>query len=223
MTLLYTFRRRAVAALAVLMFAVPPAMPAGAAVFSPESFTLDNGMQVVVVSNRRAPVVTHMVWYRAGAMDEPPGRTGVAHLLEHLMFKGTKAYPDGAFSQIVARNGGQDNAFTSWDYTGYFQRVALDRLPLVMELEADRMSNLVLTDEVVDPERDVDLAGLGVTAPSATWTYLINDDPFRDQLAMVLTGPGKTTMSIGAALFAPFFFFLWLLVERLAGSKRKRN
>jgi len=100
------------------MFAAGLAASAAAAVFDPDSFTLDNGMQVVVVSNHRAPVVTHMVWYRAGAMDEPPGRTGVAHLLEHLMFKGTKAFPDGAFSQIVARNGGRENAFTSQDFTG---------------------------------------------------------------------------------------------------------
>ena len=91
--------------------------PAGARVFSPDSFTLDNGMQVVVVANHRAPVVTHMVWYRAGAMDQAPGRTGAAHLLEHLMFKGTEAYPDGVFSQIVARNGGRENAFTSQDFT----------------------------------------------------------------------------------------------------------
>ena len=155
MTLLCTFRRPAVATLAVLMFAVPLAMPAGAAVFSPDSFTLDNGMQVVVVSNRRAPVVTHMVWYRAGAMDEPPGRTGVAHLLEHLMFKGTEAFPDGVFSQIVARNGGRENAFTSQDFTGYFQSVAADRLELMMELESDRMTNLILSQDDIDTERQV--------------------------------------------------------------------
>jgi zinc protease len=144
---------RAVALAAVIAFAFSPT--AGAKVFSPESFTLDNGMQVVVVSNHRAPVVTHMVWYRAGAMDEAAGRTGAAHLLEHLMFKGTESNPDGVFSQIVARNGGRENAFTSQDFTGYFQSVAADRLELMMELEADRMVNLVLSQEDIDTEREV--------------------------------------------------------------------
>lgn len=144
---------RAVTLAAVVAFAVSP--PALAKVFSPDNFTLDNGMQVVVVSNHRAPVVTHMVWYRAGAMDEAPGRTGAAHLLEHLMFKGTKAHPDGVFSQIVARNGGRENAFTSQDFTGYFQSVAADRLALMMELEADRMTNLAMSQEDIDTEREV--------------------------------------------------------------------
>ena len=119
------------------------------------TFTLDNGMQVVVIPDHRAPVVTHMVWYRVGAADEPRGQSGVAHFLEHLMFKGTEKIAPGEFSRIVARHGGQDNAFTSQDYTGYFQRIAKDRLPLVMEMEADRMSNLQLSDEHVLPERDV--------------------------------------------------------------------
>lgn len=121
----------------------------------PETFSLANGMQVVVIEDRRAPVVTHMVWYRVGSADEPPGKSGIAHFLEHLMFKGTEKYPDGVFSEIVARNGGRENAFTSYDYTAYFQRVARDRLPLVMELEADRMTGLVLTEEKVLPERRV--------------------------------------------------------------------
>jgi zinc protease len=96
-----------------------------------------------------------MVWYKVGAADEPQGKAGIAHFLEHLMFKGTEKHPDGAFSRIVRANGGNDNAFTSQDYTAYFQRVMKDRLPLVMELEADRMQNLVLTDENVLPERAV--------------------------------------------------------------------
>ncbi len=128
---------------------------ARAQVFSPTSFTLENGLHVVVVENHRAPIVSHMVWYRAGAADEPPGKSGIAHFLEHLMFKGTQTLQPGEFSRIVARNGGRDNAFTSWDYTGYVQTVARDRLGLVMRMEADRMANLVLTDEVVLPERDV--------------------------------------------------------------------
>lgn len=118
-------------------------------------FQLDNGMDVVVIEDHRVPVVTHMVWYRVGAADEPRGVSGVAHFLEHLMFKGTDEIPDGAFSKIIAANGGQDNAFTSQDYTGYFQRIAADRLGLVMKMEADRMTDLVLTEEHVLKERDV--------------------------------------------------------------------
>lgn len=122
---------------------------------APETFTLANGMQVLVIPDHRVPVVTHMVWYRIGAADEEPGKSGLAHFLEHLMFKGTKKVGPGQLSRIVARNGGRDNAFTSSDYTAYYQRVALDRLPLVMEMEADRMANLTLTDTEVLPERDV--------------------------------------------------------------------
>lgn len=120
-----------------------------------ESFTLQNGLQVVVIPDRRAPVVTHMIWYKVGSADEPEGQSGVAHFLEHLMFKGTSNYPDGAFSKMVAERGGQENAFTSTDYTAYFQRVSREHLPLMMKLEADRMQNLVLSEEVVAPERDV--------------------------------------------------------------------
>ncbi len=124
-------------------------------VFGAETFTLDNGLQVIVVENHRAPVVFHSVWYRIGAADEPPGKSGIAHFLEHLMFKGTTTREAGEFSRLVALNGGSENAFTSQDYTGYFQKIARDRLELVMELEADRMANLVLSDEGVLPERDV--------------------------------------------------------------------
>ena len=118
-------------------------------------FKLDNGMQVIVIPDRRAPVVTHMVWYRVGAADEPPGVSGIAHFLEHLMFKATDKIPSGEFSKTVARNGGQDNAFTTQDTTAYFQRVAKDRLPLVMKMEADRMVNLQLAEKEVLTERDV--------------------------------------------------------------------
>ena len=126
---------------------------ARAGVFNPTTFTLKNGMQVVIVENHRVPVVSHMVWYRVGSADEGPGETGIAHFLEHLMFKGTKKRKPGEFSQIVARNGGQENAFTSTDYTAYFQTIAADRLEMVMEMEADRMTNLVITDKEVEPER----------------------------------------------------------------------
>ena len=116
---------------------------------------LDNGMEVVVIPDHRAPVVTHMVWYRNGSADDPPLKSGIAHFLEHLMFKGTKNHPQGEFSQLVADLGGQENAFTGHDYTSYFQRVPREHLATMMEYEADRMTNLVLSDEVVAPERDV--------------------------------------------------------------------
>lgn len=145
--------RVALALAAVALFAGP--LPARAQVFDPTTFTLDNGLEVVVVENHRAPIVTHMVWYKVGAADEPPGKSGIAHFLEHLMFKGTETVPPGEFSDVIAKNGGSENAFTSWDYTGYFQSIAADRLPLVMRYESDRMANLRLTDKVVLPERDV--------------------------------------------------------------------
>lgn len=128
---------------------------AQAAVFYPETFTLDNGMQVVLVKNHRVPVVRHMVWYKVGSADEPKGVSGMAHYFEHLMFKGTPSVPDGQFSKIVARNGGRDNAFTSYDFTAYHQTVAKDRLELVMKMEADRMRNLTLTADIMETERQV--------------------------------------------------------------------
>lgn len=131
------------------------ATPASAQMFEPETFTLDNGLQVVVVTNRRAPVVSHWVWYRVGTADSPAGKSGLPHFVEHLMFKGTDTLAPGEFSRTVARNGGTENAMTSSDFTAYFQNIAKDRLPIVMRMEADRMANLQLTDEVVLPERDV--------------------------------------------------------------------
>ena len=122
-----------------------------AAVFNPKTFKLKNGMEVVVVNNSRVPVLTHMVWYKVGSADEGAGESGIAHFLEHLMFKGTKTRKPGEFSQIVAR----ENAFTSYDYTAYFQTIAADRLEKMMELEADRMTNLVITSKEVEPERQV--------------------------------------------------------------------
>lgn len=120
-----------------------------------ESFTLGNGLEVVVIPDHRAPVVTHMVWYEVGSADEPQGKSGIAHFLEHLMFKGTSTHPAGEFSQVVTDIGGAENAFTSYDYTAYFQRVAREHLPTMMAYEADRMANLVLSDAVVTPERQV--------------------------------------------------------------------
>ncbi len=118
-------------------------------------FKLANGLEVVVVPDHRAPVVTHMIWYKVGAADETPGKSGLAHFLEHLMFKGTEKHPGAAFSQDVAAIGGQENAFTTSDYTGFFQRVPRERLKEMMALEADRITNLVLTDAVVKPELNV--------------------------------------------------------------------
>ena len=118
-------------------------------------FELDNGMQVVVVEDHRAAVVQHMVWYRVGSADEPAGSSGVAHFLEHLLFKATDNMEEGELSRTVARNGGRDNAFTSFDYTAYFQRVASDRLGLMMQMEADRMRNIRLTEENIVTERRV--------------------------------------------------------------------
>lgn len=138
--------------LAALLLAQPAAADRG---FDVHSFTLKNGLQVVVFPNHRAPIVNHMIWYKVGSADERKGKSGEAHFLEHLMFKGTHEVGPQEFSKIVARNGGRDNAFTSYDYTAYWQTIAADKLEMVMRMEADRMHNLVLTDAVVDPERNV--------------------------------------------------------------------
>jgi len=140
-------RRSALWAVAALSLAFP------AAAETVTNFQLANGLDVVVIEDHRAPVVVHMVWYRVGSADETRGKSGIAHFLEHLMFKGTEKIAPGGFSAIVEAQGGNDNAFTSWDYTAYFQRVAADRLDLMMELEADRMRNLRLLEEDVTTER----------------------------------------------------------------------
>jgi zinc protease len=145
---------RALALILALCTLVPQsrAAPTGA---EPSYFKLANGLEIVVIPDRRTPVVTHMVWYKVGAADEPPGKSGIAHFLEHLMFKGTERFPSGRFSGTVAGIGGQENAFTANDYTGYFQRVSKDHLPQLMALEADRMTGLILSDDVVRPELQV--------------------------------------------------------------------
>ena len=140
-------------AIAATLFAGAPAARSAGPDIS--HFTLANGLEVVVVPDRRTPVVTHMVWYKVGSADEPLGKSGIAHFLEHLMFKGTEKNPAGLFSKTVATLGGQENAFTSVDYTGYFQRIAREHLEKVMAFEADRMTGLVLTEANVPPERDV--------------------------------------------------------------------
>lgn len=146
-----------VPALAVMMASsIVMHAPAGAAIAdSVTSFTLDNGLEVVVIEDHRVPVATHMVWYKVGAADEPPTKSGIAHFLEHLMFKGTEAHPAGEFSKVVADIGGQENAFTSSDYTAYYQKIAKEHLGLMMEYEADRMTGLILAPDAVESELQV--------------------------------------------------------------------
>ncbi len=165
-----------VAATALLWLA-----PAAAQSFNPAVYTLDNGLELIVVENHRAPIAVQMAYYKVGAADEEPGKSGLAHFLEHLMFKGTKTRAPGEYSRIIAENGGRENAFTTQDFTGYWQKFAADRLPLMMDLEADRMVNLELQDENVLPELQVVLeerrqrvdnepAGiLGEQVQGATW------------------------------------------------------
>ena len=119
------------------------------------TYVLDNGMEVVVIEDNRAPVVVHMLWYKVGSADELVGASGVAHFLEHLLFKATDVLASGEFSATVAANGGSDNAFTSYDYTAYFQRIASDRLELMMQMESNRMNNLQITAADVETERQV--------------------------------------------------------------------
>ncbi len=132
--------------------------PSHAAVFNPETFTLSNGLQIVIVQNRLSPAVVQMVWYKVGSVDEPEGKSGLAHYLEHLMFRGTEQVPPGEFNRIIAAQGGSSNAFTSHDFTAYHEAIAADRLAMVMQLEADRMQNLRITQETALPERDVVLS-----------------------------------------------------------------
>jgi zinc protease len=139
----------AVLALALLTF------PAQAKTFNAEQFTLDNGMQVVVIPNHRAPVVTHMLWFKVGAADELPGRSGMAHYLEHLLFKGTEKQAPGEFSKTVKTLGGNENAFTSQDYTAYYESIAVANLPKIMEMEADRVQNLKVPNEHYQSEKSV--------------------------------------------------------------------
>jgi zinc protease len=142
---------------AAALFAIS-AGPAAAEEWKPETFTLSNGMDVIVLPDHRAPVVTHMLWYKVGAVDEAPGKSGMAHLFEHVMSHATDDLAHREIDSIVQRNGGQKNAFTSWDYTAYFERVAKDQLGLMMSLEAERMTDLII-DDAADKgfvaERDV--------------------------------------------------------------------
>ncbi len=140
------------AILAVLAFAHPAVAGEGTEI---DAFTLKNGMQVVLIPNHRVPAISHMLWYRVGAADDFPGRSGLAHYNEHMMFQGTKKAGSGEFGRLVTRNGGNFNAFTTDDYTAYYVNIAKEHLPMVMELEADRMLNLAPTPQDFSKEREV--------------------------------------------------------------------
>lgn len=141
--------------LIAFMFCLNRVDPVRAELFSADEFFLDNGLQVIVVPNHKAPIVKHMLWYKAGRVDEPVGKGGIAHLLEHLMFRGTHKIKDGEFNRLIENNGGDSNAMTSYDYTAYHQFLSVSRLELAMYLEADRMQNLSFSDEAFEKERDI--------------------------------------------------------------------
>jgi zinc protease len=140
------------AAVLLLLVSITPALAFKVAY---DEFALANGLKVIVIPNHRTPIVTHSIWYRVGSANEEAGKTGLAHFLEHLMFKGTAKYPQGEYDRLMSENGANHNAFTTSDHTAYYQRIAADKLELVMEIEADRMQKLVLTEANVLPERDV--------------------------------------------------------------------
>jgi zinc protease len=142
----------AFAAAIVAITAIAPARAQDTKVFQ---FALQNGMQVVVVPDHRAPIVTQMLWFKVGAVDDPPGLSGMAHFFEHMMFRGTTSVPGEQFAQTVARNGGEENAFTTHDYTCFYEQIAKDKLQLMMHLDADRLVNLDLSDSNVNTERSV--------------------------------------------------------------------
>lgn len=126
-----------------------------AELFNASEFRLKNGLKVIVVENDRAPIVSQMIWYNVGSVDEEYGKSGLAHFLEHLMFKGTTQFPNGYFSKYISKNGGSENAFTSFDYTAYYQIIPSDKVEKIIELESDRMRNLTLTKEQVETEKKV--------------------------------------------------------------------
>ncbi|MGH7341788.1 MAG: M16 family metallopeptidase, partial [Candidatus Rokuibacteriota bacterium] len=117
--------------------------------------TLDNGLRVLLLEDARSPIESFQVWYRVGSRNETRGATGIAHFLEHLMFKGTATHGPGQFARLVEQNGGQDNAFTSQDVTSYYVNIAAEKIDLVLELESDRMTNLLLDPKEINSEREV--------------------------------------------------------------------
>jgi zinc protease len=148
-------RRGILLVLITVMLAGGQPVPAAERTTPVVAATLDNGLRVLLLEDRRSPIVTVQLWYRVGSRNEARGATGIAHFLEHLMFRGTGKYAPGVFARLVERNGGQDNAFTSQDVTSYFVNIAADRLDLVFDLETDRMHNLLLDPKIVDSEREV--------------------------------------------------------------------
>ena len=148
-------RRTALALAITAAFAAPALAETTMQEAVVEHFVLDNGLEVVVIPDQRAPIVTHMVWYKVGSADEPPGKSGIAHFFEHLMFKGTERHPGGELDRVIFELGGSGNAFTSNDYTAYFQVVPPDALATMMDFEADRMRGLILSEDVISAERDV--------------------------------------------------------------------
>jgi zinc protease len=131
-------------------FSIQPATAA-----DPHEYILSNGMKVLLVEVPKAPVATVQVWYKVGSRNEVMGRAGLSHMLEHMMFKGTAKYPKGSFSRLIRKSGGMDNAFTSQDFTAYFENLAADRVQLALEMEADRMQGLILDAQELKTERDV--------------------------------------------------------------------
>jgi zinc protease len=192
-----------------------PAAPALAKLFAVgrrpvQSFTLANGLQVVVLPSRRAPIVTQVLVYKVGSADEKFGHTGVAHFLEHMMFKGTDRVPSGDFSRIVSRNGGRDNAYTSFDSTGYHQTVAPDRLEMVMHMEADRMTGLRLTERDLLSERQVVLEERRSRTDNVPAALL--DEAVREQLfgrhkpyAMPIVGYADDIKKLNITALATFY------------------
>jgi zinc protease len=147
-------RRSLVVVLVLLVaLAAPPSAPAQAP--GVVATTLDNGLRVLLLEDHRSPIVSFQMWYRVGSRNETRGHTGIAHFLEHMMFKGTPTHPRGQFARLVEQNGGQDNAFTSQDVTSYYVDIAADKMDLVVELEADRMTHLLLDAREIDSERQV--------------------------------------------------------------------
>src|SRR2546430_5213124 len=141
-----------VAALLLVLVAGGAAAQSGERVLAS---TLDNGLRVLLQEDHRSPIVSFQMWYRVGSRNEARGATGIAHFLEHMMFKGTPTHGRGQFARLVEQNGGQDNAFTSQDVTAYFVDIVADKLDLVLELDADRMQNLLLDPKQIDSERQV--------------------------------------------------------------------
>jgi len=140
-----------------------------------QEFTLNNGLKVLLVEEPKAPVITVQVWYKVGSRNEVMGRAGLSHMLEHMMFKGTPKYGKGEFSKIIKKNGGNDNAFTSQDYTAYFENLAADKLELALALESDRLQGLLLDDKEFQLEREVVKEERRLRIEDVPMSYLVEE------------------------------------------------